>query len=81
MGLLNWNSGQHYDHTEDCACTQCGKPTPLRAHSGEPVHKICAEDWNDHNLNAPRHLHEERDLGTTRFHSDQPRKKCKGGAR
>ncbi|MEW2527557.1 hypothetical protein [Streptomyces sp. NPDC047071] len=23
----------------------CDQPTPLRSHSGEPVHKACAEDW------------------------------------
>ncbi|CAL9513086.1 hypothetical protein SUDANB174_03663 [Streptomyces sp. enrichment culture] len=81
VGLLNWNSGQHYDHAGDCPCTQCGKPTPLRSHAGEPVHKVCAEDWNDRNPNAPRHEHDGRDLGTSRFHSDPPRKSRKGGAR
>ncbi|MFD9880099.1 hypothetical protein ACFWZT_01375 [Streptomyces alboflavus] len=71
MGLLNWNSGQHYDHGDACPCTQCGKPTPLRAHSGEPVH----------NPTAPRHHHEGRDLGTRRYHSDPPKKNRKDGAR
>ncbi|MEU6028439.1 hypothetical protein ABZ825_15630 [Streptomyces tauricus] len=42
MGLLNWNSGEHFDHGGDCPCTQCGKPTPLRSHDGEPVHKVFA---------------------------------------
>ncbi|MFH8793976.1 hypothetical protein [Streptomyces sp. NPDC017941] len=69
MGLLNWNSSQHYDHTGDCPCTLCGKPTPLRSHSGEAVHKVCAEDWNDANP------------GATRFHSDPPKKKGKEGTR
>ncbi|MFD7631744.1 hypothetical protein ACFV7Q_38050 [Streptomyces sp. NPDC059851] len=23
----------------------CDKPTPMRSHAGEPVHKACAEDW------------------------------------
>ncbi|GAA1923920.1 hypothetical protein [Streptantibioticus ferralitis] len=23
----------------------CNKPTPMRSHAGEPVHKACAEDW------------------------------------
>ncbi|MEU5215119.1 hypothetical protein AB0G79_02830 [Streptomyces sp. NPDC020807] len=77
MGLLNWNSSQHYDHSGDCACTQCGKPTPLRAHSGEPVHKVCAETWNDNNPQAPRVTHKKHDLGTTRFHSDTPRESRK----
>lgn len=81
MGLLNWNSGQHFDHGDTCACTQCGKRTPLRAHSGEPVHKVCAETWNDNNPTAPRHEHEGRDLGTTRYHSDPPRKSRKESTR
>lgn len=81
MGLLNWNSGQHYDHGDACPCTQCGKPTPLRAHSGEPVHKVCAEGWNTRNPDAPRHQHEGRDLGTRRYHSDPPKKRRKDGAR
>lgn len=24
----------------------CGRPTPLRSHQGESVHKTCAETWN-----------------------------------
>ncbi len=50
-------------------------------HDGEPVHKVCAEDWNDRNPGAPRHQHDGRDLGTRRFHSDPPRKTRKDGAR
>lgn len=23
----------------------CDKPTPMRSHSEEPLHKACAEDW------------------------------------
>ncbi|MFF3503360.1 hypothetical protein [Streptomyces sp. NPDC003247] len=23
----------------------CTRPTPMRSHHGEPVHKSCAEDW------------------------------------
>ncbi|MFH8464978.1 hypothetical protein [Streptomyces sp. NPDC017991] len=81
MGLLNWNSSEHFDHGGDCPCTQCGKPTPLRSHDGEPVHKVCAEDWNDRTPTAPRFQHEGRDLGTARYHSDPPRKSGKDGAR
>ncbi|MGW6398914.1 hypothetical protein [Streptomyces sp. NPDC055134] len=81
MGLLNWSSNEHFDHSGDCACSQCGKPTPMRSHNGEPVHKVCAEDWNDSNPNSPRHQHEGRDLGTSRYHSDQPRRSRKDGAR
>jgi hypothetical protein len=75
VGLLNWRSPQHFDHRGDCSCTQCGKPTPLRSHDGEPAHKVCAEDWNDHNPDAPRATHHGTDLGTARFHSDPPTKK------
>ncbi|MCX4236670.1 hypothetical protein [Streptomyces ortus] len=81
MGFLNWNSGEHFDHRGDCPCTQCGKPTPLRSHDGESVHKVCAEDWNDRTPTAPRFEHEGRDLGTARYHSDPPRKSRKDGAR
>ncbi|MFD5121697.1 hypothetical protein [Streptomyces sp. NPDC058385] len=81
MGLLNWSSGEHFDHSGDCACSQCGKPTPMRSHNGEPVHKVCAEDWNDRTPGAPRHQHEGRDLGTSRYHCDPPRKSRKDGAR
>ncbi|WP_079665072.1 hypothetical protein [Streptomyces sp. 3214.6] len=73
MSLLNWNSSQHYD-PNDKPCTQCDGPTNLRSHNGEVVHKVCAEDWNDCNATAPRFEHEGRDLGTTQFHSDLPRK-------
>ncbi|MGW1393189.1 hypothetical protein ACWD6Q_16105 [Streptomyces nigra] len=81
MALLDWRSSEHYDHGGNCPCTQCGKPTPLRSHDGEPVHKVCAEDWNDRNSNAPRHQHDGHNLGTRRFHSDPPRKTRKDGAR
>ncbi|MFE4775253.1 hypothetical protein [Streptomyces sp. NPDC056713] len=81
MGLLNWSSGDHFDHSGDCACSQCGKPTPMRSHDGEAVHKVCAEDWNDRNPSASRHQHEGRALGTSRYHSDPPRKSRKDGAR
>jgi hypothetical protein len=80
VGLLNWTSGQHFDHGENCSCTQCGKPTPMRSHAGEPVHKVCAEDWNDRNPGAPRYEHNGHDLGTTRYHSDHPRKNRRDGA-
>ncbi|WP_233273369.1 hypothetical protein [Streptomyces broussonetiae] len=79
MGLLNWNSNQHYDPKAK-PCTECGTTTPLRSHAGEAVHKVCAEDWNDRNPNAARYEHEGRDLGTKRFHSDPPRKNGKEGA-
>jgi hypothetical protein len=34
--LLDW---------QDLPCELCGKPTPMRSHSGEPAHKACAESW------------------------------------
>ncbi|MDI3387047.1 hypothetical protein QIS99_12685 [Streptomyces sp. B-S-A8] len=81
MGLLNWNSSQHYE-SDAKPCTQCDTTTPLRSHAGEPVHKVCAEDWNDRNPNAARVIHDDgQDLGTTRYHSDRPRKSRKEGAR
>ncbi|MEY9871209.1 hypothetical protein ABH931_000674 [Streptacidiphilus sp. MAP12-33] len=46
MALLNWRDSSHWSKTaEDCVL--CDKPTNLRADRGKPVHKVCAEDWND----------------------------------
>lgn len=83
MSLLDWRGRHHFDEAEDGAlpCTQCNVTTPMRSHTGEPVHKVCAEDWNNRNPDAPRHEHEGRDLGTRRFHSDPPHKNRKDGAR
>ncbi|EGG49602.1 hypothetical protein SGM_0677 [Streptomyces griseoaurantiacus M045] len=47
MGLLDWRSPEHFDHTGDKPCVLCDKPTPLRSDNGKPVHKVCAEDWID----------------------------------
>ncbi|MCL3998155.1 hypothetical protein [Streptomyces lavenduligriseus] len=41
--FLVWRDGQHFDHWQDLPCTLCGQLTPMRSHSGEPVHKACAE--------------------------------------
>ncbi|MGW0836540.1 hypothetical protein [Streptomyces prunicolor] len=50
-----------------------GADTPLRSHSGEPVHKACAEDWITANPVEARRL--------GRFASDtQPKPKPKGHA-
>ncbi|MFD8338939.1 hypothetical protein ACFV42_40790 [Streptomyces solisilvae] len=82
--LLNWRSGDHFDHSGAQPCVCCKVTTPLRSHAGEPVHKVCAEDWNDRNPQAPRVYANDadpstrHDLGTTRFHSDQPKKRGKG---
>ncbi|WUW26994.1 hypothetical protein OG521_39790 (plasmid) [Streptomyces sp. NBC_01463] len=35
-------------------CTLCRKPTPLRSHAGEAVHKVCAERWNSRHPGAGR---------------------------
>ncbi|MCQ9134585.1 hypothetical protein KMS84_27910 [Streptomyces sp. IBSBF 2807] len=43
--LLVWRDSQHFDRWQDLDCELCGRPTPMRSHSGEPVHKACAEDW------------------------------------
>ncbi|BAU83856.1 hypothetical protein SLA_2940 [Streptomyces laurentii] len=53
----------------------------MRSHAGEPVHKVCAEQWNADHPDAPRlyrppdkadPTRPQRDIGTTRFHSDGP---------
>ncbi|KFG06947.1 MULTISPECIES: hypothetical protein [Streptomyces] len=43
--LLVWRDGQHFDRWQDLPCELCDQPTPMRSHSGEPVHKACAEGW------------------------------------
>lgn len=43
--LLEWRDSQHFDRWQDRPCVLCDKPTPMRSHYGEPVHKACAEDW------------------------------------
>ncbi len=43
--LLVWRDGQHFDRWQDLPCELCDKPTPMRSHFGEPVHKACAEGW------------------------------------
>ncbi|MFJ6493522.1 hypothetical protein [Streptomyces californicus] len=43
--LLDWRDGSHFDRWQDHPCTLCGRPTPMRSHTGEPVHKSCAEAW------------------------------------
>lgn len=42
--LLNWRDSSHFRWDEPCVL--CEKPTPLRSHDGEAVHKKCAESWN-----------------------------------
>ncbi|MFE4998627.1 hypothetical protein ACFRH4_46645 [Streptomyces mirabilis] len=43
--LLDWRDARHFDRWQDLPCVLCGAPTPMRSHYGEPVHKVCAEDW------------------------------------
>ncbi|MEU2287861.1 hypothetical protein ABZ614_39160 [Streptomyces sp. NPDC013178] len=63
MSLLVWRDGAHFDRFSDRPCVLCGGSTPLRSHKREPVHKVCAESWNEANP------------GETRFVSDaQPRR-------
>jgi hypothetical protein len=46
MGLLDWRDSKHWSNTPD-DCVICDKPTNLRSDRGKPVHKVCAENWND----------------------------------
>lgn len=78
---LNWGDARHFDRFQDRPCCLCGKPTPMRSHADEPVHKVCAEEWNathpgearlytlpdKHRPDRPQH-----DVGTWRFHNDGP---------
>ena len=43
--LLVWKHPQHFDRWRDLPCVLCTKPTPMRSHREEPVHKVCAEGW------------------------------------
>ncbi len=49
---LDWRAGFHF--RSDTPCVLCSKPTPLRSHDGEPVHKVCAELWNAQHTGAVR---------------------------
>ncbi|MFJ9634987.1 hypothetical protein ACIRU8_45580 [Streptomyces sp. NPDC101175] len=69
-GLLDWSDGRHFDHHGARPCVLCGGLTPLCSHQGEPVHKVCAENWIAANAVESR-------LG--RFASDVQAKSGKGG--
>ncbi|MEU4032416.1 hypothetical protein [Streptomyces anulatus] len=43
--LLDWRDSQHFDQWQDQPCALCDQPTPMRSHTKEPVHKVCAESW------------------------------------
>lgn len=69
--LLVWRDSSHFEtrggepHLRPC--TLCRRPTPTRSHRGEPVHKICAEEWN---------ATHPTELGKGRFVSDDaPRRR------
>ncbi len=77
--VLDWGDRSHFDRTRDRPCCLCGRPTPMRSHAGEPVHKVCAETWNDtHPTESRRYTLPTRkrpvqhDAGTWRFHNDGP---------
>ncbi|MFE9685656.1 hypothetical protein [Streptomyces sp. NPDC006285] len=72
MRLLIWRDALHFDRYADLPCALCDSPTPMRSHTDEPVHKVCAEQWNHTHPEAPRHQAGTRDLGTRRFHDDVP---------
>lgn len=64
--LLDWRDGRHF--TSPAPCVLCRTATPLRSHTGEAVHKTCAEAWNAANP------------GEARFVSDaQPQRKRDDG--
>ncbi|MEU0102911.1 hypothetical protein [Streptomyces sp. NPDC006267] len=66
-GLLDWRDSQHYDHWQMRPCALCEQPTSMRSHSGEPAHKVCAENWTSEHPTEAR-------LG--RFASDvQPKRR------
>ncbi|MFE0734469.1 hypothetical protein [Streptomyces sp. NPDC058855] len=80
LPYLNWSDGrEHFDGFENLPCCLCEIPTPMRSHAGEPVHKVCAEHWNQTHLHDPRRYTVptrarpvQHDVGTWRFHSDGP---------
>ncbi|MGW5776058.1 hypothetical protein [Streptomyces sp. NPDC003863] len=74
---LDWGDSSHFDRTRDLPCCLCGRPTPMRSHNAEAVHKVCAENWNAaHPHEARRYTvptkakPEQHDVGTWRFHND-----------
>ncbi|WP_042403187.1 hypothetical protein [Streptacidiphilus carbonis] len=54
MALLVWRLGEHFDHFNDLPCFLCRRPTPLRSHTDEPAHKVCAEQWQRLNPHSRR---------------------------
>ncbi|MEY9965935.1 hypothetical protein ABIA33_003990 [Streptacidiphilus sp. MAP12-16] len=46
VSLMDWRDSKHWSETPK-PCVLCDTPTHLRSERGKPVHKVCAEDWND----------------------------------
>ncbi|GLW00294.1 hypothetical protein [Streptomyces lavendulae] len=78
LPLLDWGDHSHFDARATLPCCLCGKPTPMRSHAGEAVHKVCAEEWNAAHPAEPRRYtppapgRPQHDVGTWRFHNDGP---------
>ncbi|MEU3914455.1 hypothetical protein [Streptomyces sp. NPDC029721] len=76
--LLDWGDNTHFDTRTTRPCCLCGKPTPMRSHADEAVHKVCAEEWNAAHPHEPRRYtpacpgKPQHDVGTWRFHNDGP---------
>ncbi|MFF4642221.1 hypothetical protein [Streptomyces sp. NPDC001389] len=76
--LLDWGDSSHFDARATRPCCLCGKPTPMRSHADEAVHKVCAEEWNAAHPDEPRRYtppapgRTQHDVGTWRFHNDGP---------
>ncbi|WP_030019323.1 hypothetical protein [Streptomyces monomycini] len=68
--LLDWRDSQHFDRWQDRPCVLCDRPTPLRSHYGEPVHKTCAENWIAANPVEARLGRFASDLQSHRRHDD-----------
>ncbi|MGW3458568.1 hypothetical protein ACWDE9_02885 [Streptomyces olivaceoviridis] len=68
--LLEWRDSQHFDRCQDRPCVLCDKPTPMRSHYGEPVHKACAENWIAANPVEARLGRFASDLQPKRRHDD-----------
>lgn len=72
MALLVWRDGSHYDHFHDLPCILCRKPTPLRSHADEAVHKVCAELWTPRNPGS-RCFHSDHTPARQSPRRDQPK--------
>ncbi|MFI8194700.1 hypothetical protein ACIF8T_39385 [Streptomyces sp. NPDC085946] len=69
-GLLDWRDARHFDRWQDLPYVLCQRPTPMRSHHGEPVHKACAETWIAANPTEARLGRFASDLQSKRRHDD-----------